>query len=108
MWWTSLAGLRLPKGNRPAVAPNHHEQPWTLYWRARLGEAKLPKECDRDRIGSGHPDEPSLSSVLAGERTRATRNPMLLFRLSGSFLLRFAARMFLGLLFQDPPRSTRV
>ena len=32
---------------------------------------------------------------------------MLLFRLSGLFLLRFAERQFLGLLFQDPPRSTR-
>ena len=36
-----------------------------------------------------------------------TRNPMLLLRLSGSLLLRLAARQFLGLLFQDPPRSTR-
>jgi len=35
------------------------------------------------------------------------RNPMLLLRLSGSLLLRLAARQFLGLLFQDPPRSTR-
>ena len=85
--------------DRQPVAPSHHEQPWTLYWHAR---------CDRDRIGSGHPDELGLSSVLAGKTTRATRKPLLLFRLSGSFLLRFAARMFLVLLFQEPPRSTRV
>jgi hypothetical protein len=32
---------------------------------------------------------------------------MLWFRLSGSFLLRFADRQFLPLLFQLPPRSTR-
>ena len=33
--------------------------------------------------------------------------PMLLLRLSGSLLLRLPARQFFGLLFQDPPRSTR-
>ena len=32
---------------------------------------------------------------------------MLLFRLSVWFLLRFAERRFLGLLFQEPPRKTR-
>ena len=32
---------------------------------------------------------------------------MLSFRLSGLFLLRYAARQFLALLFQDPPRNTR-
>ena len=51
---------------------------------------------------------PGWWSVLAGKRARPTRKPLLLFRLSGSFLLRLAARMFLGLLFQEPPRRTRV
>jgi len=37
----------------------------------------------------------------------AKRNPLLLFRLSGLFLLRLAERKFAGLLFQEPPRSTR-
>jgi hypothetical protein len=37
----------------------------------------------------------------------ATRKPLLSFRLSGLFLLRLAERQFLGLLFQEPPRSTR-
>ena len=32
---------------------------------------------------------------------------MLLLRLSGLFLFRFAARTFLALLFQEPPRFTR-
>ena len=32
---------------------------------------------------------------------------MLLFRLSGVFLFRFADRKFAGLLFQEPPRITR-
>jgi len=36
----------------------------------------------------------------------AQRNPMLLFRLSGVLLLRFAARRLIGLLFHDPPRRT--
>jgi len=37
----------------------------------------------------------------------ATRKPLLSFRLSGLFLLRLAERQFAGLLFHDPPRSTR-
>ena len=37
----------------------------------------------------------------------ATRNPALLLRLSGWFLLRLAERRFCGLLFQEPPRRTR-
>lgn len=32
---------------------------------------------------------------------------MLLLRLSGLLLLRFAERQFCALLFQDPPRNTR-
>ena len=39
--------------------------------------------------------------------TDTTRNPLLSFRLSGLFLLRFAERQFCGLLFQQPPRSRR-
>ena len=38
----------------------------------------------------------------------ARRKPKLLFRLSGEFLLRFAERQFLALLFQLPPRLTRL
>jgi hypothetical protein len=36
-----------------------------------------------------------------------TRTPMLLFLLSGLFLLRFEARAFSGSLFQEPPRNAR-
>ena len=35
----------------------------------------------------------------------ATRKPLFLLRLPGMFLFRFAARRFLALLFQLPPRS---
>ena len=44
----------------------------------------------------------------AAEPHTTTRNPLLWLRLSGVFLLRFAARQFLGLLFQLPPRRTRL
>jgi len=37
----------------------------------------------------------------------ANRKPRLLFRLSVVFLLRLAERRFCGLLFQEPPRTTR-
>ncbi len=39
--------------------------------------------------------------------THTTRKPLLLLRFVGVFLFRFAARQFLALLFQDPPRNTR-
>lgn len=38
---------------------------------------------------------------------KARRRPLFLLRLSGLFLLRFAERQFLALLFQLPPRITR-
>ena len=41
------------------------------------------------------------------ENVLAKRKPLLLFRLSGLFLLRLAERRFCGLLFQEPPRRTR-
>ncbi|MEZ4888811.1 MAG: hypothetical protein R3E32_29060 [Chitinophagales bacterium] len=37
----------------------------------------------------------------------AQRKPLLLLRFVGLFLFRFAERQLFGLLFQDPPRSTR-
>lgn len=42
----------------------------------------------------------------AGFPSPTHRNPILLFRFAGSFLLRFEARTFLVLLFQEPPRTT--
>jgi hypothetical protein len=39
--------------------------------------------------------------------SNTTRNPMLMFRLAGSFLLRYAQRAFLELLKYEPPRTTR-
>lgn len=37
-----------------------------------------------------------------------SRNPKLLFRFSALFLFRLEVRVFLALLFQEPPRTTRL
>jgi hypothetical protein len=47
-----------------------------------------------------------LESARA-ETDTTTRNPLLLLRLSGVLLFRFAERQLVGLLFQLPPRKTR-
>ena len=51
---------------------------------------------------------PGHAELLLRLGWAATRNPRLVFRLSGVFLLRFADRQFLALLFQLPPRFTRL
>ena len=63
-----------------------------------------PVPLDTPSARPGHPwcNCPALAWVVL-----ARRNPWLLFRLSGVFLLRLAERRLSGLLFQDPPRSTR-
>ena len=58
--------------------------------------------------GRSHTHPETLLGIQLWLRSvRATRNPLLLFRFPVSFLLRFAAHKFLGLLFQEPPRNTR-
>lgn len=49
----------------------------------------------------------SPREVLTRENTTTNRTPLLVFWLSGVFLLRLAERAFLELLFQEPPRNTR-
>ena len=44
----------------------------------------------------------------SGQWPRAQRNPMLLLRMLGSLLLRFAARASVPPLFQEPPRMLRL
>lgn len=46
-------------------------------------------------------------TIQIPRKARATRKPRLLFRFVGLFLLRFADRQFLAVLFQLPPRFTR-
>jgi hypothetical protein len=48
----------------------------------------------------------SLNRAALALSVLAKRKPILLFRLSRLFLLRFAERRFCGLLSQEPPRST--
>ena len=49
----------------------------------------------------------ALNYALRRHRVLTRRKPMLLLRLPGELLLRFADRTFLALLFQLPPRFTR-
>lgn len=49
----------------------------------------------------------SHPALLMSYGTKTRRKPLLLLRLSGLLLLRFATRQFSGLLFQLPPRITR-
>ena len=56
----------------------------------------------RTTAGSVH-----IAQILFTDGARASRKPRSLFRLSGVFLLRFADRQFLALLFQPPPRQAR-
>ena len=44
---------------------------------------------------------------IQGVSVRAIRNPALPLRFPVPFLTRLAARRFLGLSFQEPPRNTR-
>ena len=50
---------------------------------------------------------PVPANFVGWMELRHKRKPRLLLRLSGLFLLRFAERQFLALLFQLPPRFTR-
>ena len=68
--------------------------------RSAIRKWRTHSRSGRDRSGSGcgRPDASRSTS-------RAQRNPMLSFLLSGWFLLRTEARRFVELLFHEPPRS---
>ena len=51
---------------------------------------------------------PGLKQLSPRSAYPPHRNPMLLFRFVGSFLLRFETRTFRGLLFHEPPRTMAV
>ena len=63
----------------------------------------------RESAGSGidRRASPTVGGVLTAAEEITTRKPLLLFRLSGVFLFRLAERVFLELLFHEPPRNTR-
>ncbi len=74
-----------------------------LVWQARMactGFSGNGQEID----GLDHHDDPNT----AGPPVLIRRKPRLLLAVSGAFLFRLAARTFLGLLFQLPPRLTRL
>ena len=87
-------GARRPGGPKADAAPRppprarraHHGQPWTA-----LNTLPAPRKAQR----------------LRSRTVLATRKPLLLLRFPVEFLLRFAERTFLGLLFHEPPRNTR-
>ena len=85
-------GMRLPTRLRSlnirSASPRSPEQVWTL-----------PAHSTQSLA-------PILALKSAHRAPTTTRAPMLLFLLSGSFLLRLAERQLFGLLFHDPPRST--
>ena len=87
---------------------NYHRAGSRLMFGAPL--ARRTRTKARKRAGTpGGTVIPSGSRLLAVWQalpaSPAHRSPILLLRLPGSFLLRFDTRAFLGLLFQDPPRS---
>ena len=77
-----------------------------LFVRALFNKDDLNRrKClDRKLDGLSHSRETDSANFPVLRR----RNPILLFRLSGELLLRFADRLLLALLFHEPPRLTRL
>jgi hypothetical protein len=73
-------------------------------YQPRLAFEVLPRRVSAPGTGR-HPVRQAHSGASC--RAAASRNPMLLFRLPGVLLLRYAERQFLALLFQLPPRIVR-
>ncbi len=86
------------KAAEPSVNPYQHccQPVETVFCPAQMdaGAGQLPVQW-----------MPSGYSLSWGDE--ASRNPLLLLRLSGVLLLRFDTRQFCELLFQEPPRNTR-
>ena len=102
----------LPRGRSGRFSPLRYQKAGA----SLMFDAEAPTSPSGARSGSEE-STPATTVIAAAQATeahshlrftsRTQRNPMLSFRLSGSFLLRLAARRFLGLLFHDPPRKTR-
>ena len=84
-------------------------------WAGRGGAAFASSARPRRSAGPGSDSRDTLAvTVMAAIPVRiiarvpaATRKPTLSLRLRGWFLLRFADRQFLPMLFHEPPRRTR-
>ena len=68
-----------------------------------------PGQTGKRTVPSGIPGHPPKKAIQLFRplEFRATRKPLLLLRLDGLFLFRFADRQFAASLFQLPPRFTR-
>lgn len=76
--------------------PGIKHRPGHGAWAAHLSRAEPWSQSRAKCFVFGHPSRAVLAS----------RNPLLLFLLFRSFLLRLAARQLLSLLFHEPPRKT--
>lgn len=82
-----------------------------------------PKGIEKDEARPGHhsaiiqslggtsfdyaQDAPHFWQTIHNDVEQTKRKPMLLLKLSGSFLLRYEQRALFRLLFHEPPRNTR-
>jgi len=86
-----------------AGAKSRDQGPHDDAWGLTAGRDRLLSSWHRP--GSRSP--PDVSSHTSKGVETHTRNPLLLLRLCGLFLLRLAQRTLFQLLFQEPPRSYR-
>ena len=98
------------RGEERGVVPCARVPVRTFSARAyQSGRAKSGWRCTSRRGAACSGRAASCSATRAGDGADKTRRkPRLLLRLSGSFLLRFETRVLLSLLFQLPPRFTRL
>ena len=81
---------------------------WLGSARERTGTGRRPGLRTPARSGSqGRPDS-GPAGAIARREVLATRNPTLLLRFAGLFLLRYDDRAFLASLLNEPPRRTRL
>lgn len=91
----SPAGTRLAQPNHVGSAP------------CAYGTQEQHQDFRRRSAGIRGCRHSGRQRPLQARKCTETRNPILLFRLSGVLLFRFAERQFCGLLFHEPPRNTR-
>ncbi len=98
---------KVPKhsGRHIRITPTSIGTSWRFTDRSFCSSVKTGEIRTKACLPSRRSPSP-LGMLSYGTRTR--RKPRLLFRLSGVLLFRFEERQFLALLFQLPPRFTRL
>ena len=95
--------------SKPTLQFPYHADPLLGFLDTIAGISGAGLDFPVSRLTDSHPLVLELPLTFFSHRGKvlgnrhATRKPLLLFWLSGLFLLRFALRQFLGLLFQEPP-----